>query len=76
MGEIHRAGDTKLGREIALKVLPPEMSCVPESPASSAKTGPLRTSMRDQLGKWWQPEMVEQMLSDLRGAGWMEDSGA
>jgi serine/threonine protein kinase len=30
MGEVYRATDTKLGREIALKILPSDMACDPE----------------------------------------------
>jgi TolB-like protein len=29
----------------------------------------LRTNLREELGKWWQPDMVEQMIGDLRKAG-------
>lgn len=29
----------------------------------------LRTNLREELGKWWQPDMIEQMASDLRKAG-------
>ncbi len=35
----------------------------------------LTGNLRREMGKWWQPEMIEQMVSDLRKAG-MEIDGS
>jgi hypothetical protein len=40
MGEVYRATDTKLGREVAFKVLPAEMAASPELMLVSADGGP------------------------------------
>jgi hypothetical protein len=141
MGEVYRATDTKLGRDVALKILHPQTACDPERgctlcegatqlnpnhpgwywlpPAINAyrqhegecalqyalkvnmpglwtaqvalavihtqldHQEQARIAVRDLLGlrpdfatiarreleKWWRPNMVEQMLADLRQVG-------
>jgi hypothetical protein len=39
MGELHRATDSKLGREVAIKVLPEEFTQHPEKLVGLARTG-------------------------------------
>ncbi len=39
MGEVYRAGDNKLGREVAINVLPEEFTQHPEKLVGLARTG-------------------------------------
>ena len=52
MGEAYRARDTKLGRDVAIKVLPREMSGDPERVARFDREARLLASLQHALLGW------------------------
>ena len=52
-----------------------EMDAGPHGSTSAAGARPnFAANVRGELAKWWQPDMVEQIIGDLRKAG-LDDAG-
>ena len=83
MGEVYRARDTRLGREVAVKVLPPEFAAEPENlrrfereaRAASALNHPNILVVHDFGTEQGQPYLVSELLEgaslkDVLEEGW------